>query len=86
MVGGLDPVLCSTLMTSRAVAPQAPQSMGFPRQEYWSGLLYPSPGDLSDPGIESLSPALACDYWIKVLRKILKHQEFDRHREESRTW
>ena len=33
--------------------------MGFPRQEYWSGLPFPSPGDLLDPGIESTSPALA---------------------------
>ena len=33
--------------------------MGFPRQEYWSGLPFPSPGDLPDPGIESMSPALA---------------------------
>jgi len=32
--------------------------MGFPRQEYWSGLLFPSPGDLRDPGIEPMSPAL----------------------------
>ena len=32
--------------------------MGFPRQEYWSGLPFPSPGDLPDPGIESSSPAL----------------------------
>ena len=32
--------------------------MGFPRQEYWSGLLFPSPGDLPDPGIEPESPAL----------------------------
>ena len=42
-----------------AVALQAPLSMGFPRQEYWSELPFPSPGDLSDPGIESMSPALA---------------------------
>ena len=42
-----------------AVAHQAPLSMGFPRQEYWSGLPFPSP-DLPDPGIVSLaSPALA---------------------------
>ena len=34
------------------VACRAPLSMGFPRQEYWSGLLFPSPGDLPDPGIE----------------------------------
>ena len=33
--------------------------MGFPRQEYWSGLLFHPLGDLSDPGIESTSPALA---------------------------
>ena len=33
--------------------------MGFPRQEYWSGLPIPSPGDLADPGIEPTSPALA---------------------------
>ena len=37
---------------------QAPPSMGFPRQEYWSGLLFPSPGDLPDPGTEPASPAL----------------------------
>jgi len=33
--------------------------MGFPRQEYWSGLPFPSPGDLSNPGIKPASPALA---------------------------
>ena len=38
---------------------QAPQSMGFPRQEYWSGLLFSSPGDLPNPGIEPVFPALA---------------------------
>ena len=32
--------------------------MGFPRQEYWSGLQFPPPGDLSNPGIEPVSPAL----------------------------
>ena len=42
-----------------AVGHQAPQSMGFPRQEHWSGLLFPSPGDLPDPGTEPASPALA---------------------------
>ena len=40
-----------------AAAHQAPLSMGFSRQEYWSGLLCPSPWDLSDPGIEPESPA-----------------------------
>ena len=38
------------------VARRAPLSMGFPRQEYWSGLPFPSPGDLPDPGIEPASP------------------------------
>ena len=50
--------LFATLWT---VACQAPVSMGFPRQEYWSGVLCPPPGDLPDPGIEPASfttPAL----------------------------
>ena len=42
----------------RTVAHQAPLSMGFSRQEYWSGLPFPSPGDLPDPGIEAGFPAL----------------------------
>ena len=51
--------LCETLWT---VACQAPLSMGFSRQEYWSGLPFPPPGDFPNPGIESvslMSPALA---------------------------
>ena len=43
------------------VALQAPLSMGFSRQEYWSGLPFPSPGDLPDPGIRLRSPALQVD-------------------------
>ena len=42
-----------TLATPWTVAHQAPQSMGLPRQEYWSGLPFPSPGDLPDPGIKT---------------------------------
>ena len=42
-------------------AHQAPPSMEFSRQEYWSGLPFPSPGDLPDPGIEPGSPALRAD-------------------------
>ena len=42
--------------TSWTVAHQAPLPMEFPRQEYWSGLPLPTPGDLSDPGIETVSP------------------------------
>ena len=45
-------------VTPWAVAYQASQSMGFSRQEYWSGLPFPSPGDLTDPGIESGFPTL----------------------------
>ena len=41
------------------VALQAPLSMGFPWQEYWHGLSFPSPGDLPNPGIEPTSPVLA---------------------------
>ena len=44
--------------TPWTAAHQAPLSMGFSRQEYWSGLPFPSPGDLLDPGIEPMSPAL----------------------------
>ena len=47
--------------TPWTVAYQAPPSMGFSRQEYWSGLPFPSPGDLPDPGIEPGSPALEAD-------------------------
>ena len=45
--------LFATLWT---VAPQSPLSMGFPRQEYWSGLPFPSPGNHPDPGIKLMSP------------------------------
>ena len=47
--------------TPWTVAHQAPLSMGFPRQEYWSGLPFPSPGDLPDPGIELASASLQAD-------------------------
>ena len=51
--------LSPTLAISWTVACQAPLSMRFPRQEYWSGLPFPSPGDLLDPGFKQQSPALA---------------------------
>ena len=53
---------CLTLCNLRTIARQALLSMGFPRQEYWSGLPYPPQGDLCNPGIEPvclISPALA---------------------------
>ena len=49
-------LFCDTPLT---VARQAPLSMGFSGQEYWSGLPFPPPGDLPDPGIKPSSPALA---------------------------
>ena len=51
--------------TPWTVAHQAPPSMGFSRQEYWSGLPFPSPGDLPNPGIEPRSPALEVK-WSEV--------------------
>ena len=48
-------------MTPWTVARQAPLSMGFSRQEYWSGLPFPSLGDLPDPGIKPGSPAVQAD-------------------------
>ena len=53
--------LCPTLATLRTVVLQASLSMGFPRQEYWSGLPFPPPGDPLDSGIEPTSPALQAD-------------------------
>ena len=58
---GLVTKSCPTLAVSWTVACQAPLSIGFSRQEYWSGLPFPSPGDLPDPGIEPGSPALQAD-------------------------
>ena len=54
-VSQLCPTLCDPVDCS------LPGFMGFSRQEYWSGLPFPSPGDLPDPGIESRSPALQAD-------------------------
>ena len=48
-------------VTPQMAAHQAPPSLGFSRQEYWNGLPFPSPGDLPDPGIEAVSPALQAD-------------------------
>ena len=52
-------ILSDSCVTRWTVACQAPLSMGFPRQEHWSGLLFPPPGDLPNPGIEPRSSALA---------------------------
>ena len=55
LVAQLCPTLFETLWT---IGSQAPLSVGFSKQEYWSGLPFPSPGDLPDSGLEPRSPAL----------------------------
>ena len=59
--GGLVTKLCPTLGIPWTVACQTPLSMGFFRQEYWSGLPFPSPEDLPNPGIKPRSPTLQAD-------------------------
>ena len=68
--GGSDLVTksCLTLATLWIVAHQAPLSMGFSRQEYWSGLPFPSPGNLPYPGIEPGSPVLQADSLLTELQ------------------
>ena len=56
----LSPV--QLFVTPWTAAHQAPLSMGFPSQEYWSGLPFPSPVNLPDPGIKPGSPALAGEF------------------------
>ena len=53
--------LCQTLCYPRTVVHQAPLSMGFPMQEYWSMLPFSSPGDLPGPGIKHRSPSWQAD-------------------------
>ena len=49
---------CLSILRPQDVSWQAPLPMGFPRKEYWSGLLFPFAGHLPDPGIKPMSPAL----------------------------
>ena len=56
--------MASSFVILWTVVHQAPLSMGFSRQEYWSGLPFPSPGYLPDPGIEPLSLALTSSFFI----------------------
>ena len=53
--------MSNSLVTPWTIAHQAPLSIGFPRQEYWSGLPFPSPGDCPDPAIKRASPAWQAD-------------------------
>ena len=61
LVGLVSKSCLVPLATPWTVARQAPRSLGFSRQEYWSGLPFPSPGDLPDSGIKPGSPALQAD-------------------------
>ena len=68
------------------VAHQVPLSMGFSRQEYWSGLPFPSPEDLTDPEIESRSPVLQADSLLYEVQgshpnwcEMASHCSFDLH-------
>ena len=63
---------CPTLATPWPVALQALLCLGFSRQEYWSGLPFPSPGDLPNPGIEHQSPTLQADSFLTELPGKLK--------------
>ena len=58
IIGGLVAKLCPTLVTPWTIAHQSPLSMGFSKQESWSGLPFPSPGYLPYSGIKFCSPAL----------------------------
>ena len=69
--------------TPWTIARQAPLSMGFPRQEYWSGLLFAPPGDLPDPGTESASALTGGFFTTEPLgrphSKIIYHIIYNTH-------
>ena len=64
-------------MSHSATPRQSPLCIGFSRQEYWSGLPFPSPGDLPDPGIKPGSPALQAD---SLLSESLEEATFNQNR------
>ena len=70
--GGLVTKSCLTLVTPWTVACQSPLSRRFPRQEDWSGLPFPSPGDLPDPGMEPSSPVLhvCLELYLKIPKNV----------------
>ena len=61
---------CRLFATAWTVGRQAPLSVEFSRQEYWSGLPFPNPGDLPDPGMEPGSPALQADSLPSVSQSV----------------
>ena len=76
--GGLAANLCLTLTIPCTVVCQAPLSIEFPRQGYWSGLPFPSPRDLLDSGIEPRSPALQEDSLLTERRGNPNYYEIDK--------
>ena len=75
-----------TLMT---IAHQAPLSMGFPRQEYWSGLPRPPPGDLPNPRIKPPSlryPALVCRFFITSATLDVLYYIYFNHKKKGKMW
>ena len=77
--GGLVTKSCLTFVTPWTIAGKVPLSMRFSRKEYWSGLPFPSPGNLLDPGIEPGSPALQVDALLTELwGKLLSYEGMPR--------
>ena len=72
-------LVMSDSVTPWAVAHQGPMSMGFSRQEYWSGITCPPPGDLPDPGMELASPAAPA---LQVDTLPLSHRDSPRAEEK----
>ena len=78
-------------VTPWTVASQAPLSMGFPRQKYWSGLPFPSPGDLPNPGIKPVSTALAGRFFTTELPRkpgnsIIKLLKLEKAKKQVLLW
>ena len=65
--------------TPWTIAHLVPLSVGFSRQEYWSGLPFPSPGNLTDPAIKPGSPALQTDSWPSELLSSVYYTLFKKH-------
>ena len=65
MLSHFSPV--QLFVTPWTAAHQVPLSMGFPRQEYWSVLLFPTPGDIPNPRMKPMSPALADGFFTTEL-------------------
>ena len=79
-----DVMWCSRSVVSDSVTPwtvacRVPLSMGFSRQEYWSGAPVPSPGDLPEPGTEPSSPALAGGFFTAEPSDNIPHDKYNYH-------